>query len=320
MRYKHLLILIVILAIIPMLSLSQDNTLPACSLSDVEFLNEIIIPEFIALIATAPEYHENIDSLLVYANAQLQWRDNTLSLLPLCNLAIEVGRKMDRISSDVVTIYALDIAGVPQADNPYIERVRQALNEFQELTSSPYEITITVTTQSNMAETYYVTANGAVNIRSCASTDCGVVTTANRGDALAVVSLLNNWYELQLDNGDTGYIADFLIGINPPSTQPTAVPVQSTAIPQSNDSQSVVQPTAIPAQPTAVPVQPTAVPVSTVAVQSEAQPPSDGQICGGATTCGAMSSCEQAYACLRAGRSSLDRDKDGIPCESICGG
>lgn len=50
------------------------------------------------------------------------------------------------------------------------------------------------------------------------------------------------------------------------------------------------------------------------------QPPSGGVSCGGATTCGQMSSCEQAYACLREGRSSLDRDKDGIPCESLCGG
>ncbi len=49
-------------------------------------------------------------------------------------------------------------------------------------------------------------------------------------------------------------------------------------------------------------------------------PASSGASCGGATTCGQMNSCEQAYACLYAGNSRLDRDKDGVPCESICPG
>jgi len=36
--------------------------------------------------------------------------------------------------------------------------------------------------------------------------------------------------------------------------------------------------------------------------------------------CSDLSTCEQAMACLAAGNESLDRDKDGIPCESLCGG
>lgn len=36
-------------------------------------------------------------------------------------------------------------------------------------------------------------------------------------------------------------------------------------------------------------------------------------------TCGQMNSCEEAYFHLeKCGVSRLDRDKDGIPCESIC--
>lgn len=37
-------------------------------------------------------------------------------------------------------------------------------------------------------------------------------------------------------------------------------------------------------------------------------------------TCTKMTSCEQAYACLRRGNKRLDRDKDGVPCETICPG
>lgn len=41
--------------------------------------------------------------------------------------------------------------------------------------------------------------------------------------------------------------------------------------------------------------------------------------CGAKTTCGQMSSCDEAYFYLRkCGVKSLDRDKDGIPCENIC--
>ena len=46
----------------------------------------------------------------------------------------------------------------------------------------------------------------------------------------------------------------------------------------------------------------------------------DVQLCGTARLCTQMSSCEQAKACLRLGRRALDRDRDGIPCENICGG
>lgn len=47
---------------------------------------------------------------------------------------------------------------------------------------------------------------------------------------------------------------------------------------------------------------------------------------GGATCprydakCTELSTCEQAMACLAQGNESLDRDRDGIPCESLCAG
>lgn len=63
--------------------------------------------------------------------------------------------------------------------------------------------------------------------------------------------------------------------------------------------------------PTRARVMPTARPT--------AKSQSSGVSCGGASTCGEMASCQQAYACLRAGNERLDRDGDGVPCESICG-
>lgn len=37
-------------------------------------------------------------------------------------------------------------------------------------------------------------------------------------------------------------------------------------------------------------------------------------------TCGQMKSCAQAREALKCGNTRLDRDHDGIPCESLCGG
>jgi hypothetical protein len=48
--------------------------------------------------------------------------------------------------------------------------------------------------------------------------------------------------------------------------------------------------------------------------------PASSNSCGQRKTCGEMSNCREAmYRLNTCGNSRLDRDKDGIPCESICG-
>jgi len=38
-----------------------------------------------------------------------------------------------------------------------------------------------------------------------------------------------------------------------------------------------------------------------------------------AQNCSSFQTCAQAVASYKSGNTKLDRDKDGIPCESICG-
>ena len=38
-----------------------------------------------------------------------------------------------------------------------------------------------------------------------------------------------------------------------------------------------------------------------------------------AQSCSSFQSCAQAVASYRSGNTKLDRDKDGIPCEKLCG-
>ncbi|MEO8420110.1 MAG: excalibur calcium-binding domain-containing protein [Hyphomicrobium sp.] len=51
-------------------------------------------------------------------------------------------------------------------------------------------------------------------------------------------------------------------------------------------------------------------------------PPAQSNLqCGGKRKCGQMASCEEARFYLSScGVRSLDRDGDGVPCESLCGG
>ncbi len=137
---------------------------------------------------------------------------------------------------------------------------------------------------------YYTLAQA--NVRKCPQTSCDIDTQLSGGSEVLVITQVdgdtvsgsNKWYQTTL-----GYIHSSLISDSPPivvATQPTNFTSQQSAPP------------------------PTTAPIS----------PSTGVSCNGATACTQMQSCEQAYACLQAGDSGLDRDGDGVPCESICPG
>ncbi|MCY4537059.1 MAG: SH3 domain-containing protein [Chloroflexi bacterium] len=69
---------------------------------------------------------------------------------------------------------------------------------------------------ANAAKTYYVTANPYANVRSCASTNCDIVATAENGEALTVIDDSQDWYEIRLENGETAFIAGFLMSKTKP--------------------------------------------------------------------------------------------------------
>lgn len=170
-------------------------------------------------------------------------------------------------------------------------------------------------------KTYYVNSNSAVNVRDCASTDCAIAGTFNHGDKLDVIDDSGDWYEIELQNGSSAFIAEFLTSKTKPSALPTSAPIRATAIPQQIQPTSIpqqAQPTAIPIQPTAVPIQPTQPP----APVSTAVPQPQFTCIGDIYNCGDFSSCNQVMPYFNAcpgDPSGLDRDNDGVPCESLCG-
>ncbi len=127
----------------------------------------------------------------------------------------------------------------------------------------------------------------------------------------------------------------YAVGITNPSTRTENIKEQTTTKAKTIDEENKItstptlaaiktqtptitlKPTKTPtptSKPTAIPVEKTWTPIPTQAPQL-----SEEFTCAGKTTCGEMSSCSEAYFYLNScGVSSLDKDKDGIPCESIC--
>jgi uncharacterized protein YgiM (DUF1202 family) len=189
--------------------------------------------------------------------------------------------------------------------------------------------TRTPTKTPTSSSTMYVNATSNVNVRSCASTSCAVVTTAAPGAAVRILDEEDDWYKVKVGT-KTGYIAAFLLTKTKPSGSSTGS--QSGQAQQSQNQAGSPQATAAPtqrsqpesqngqAQPAVQPTQENVQSQPDQQGQPEPQQQPAGASCNGATTCGQMTSCAQAYACLAAGLSRLDADSDGIPCESICGG
>lgn len=129
-------------------------------------------------------------------------------------------------------------------------------------------------------DTVYVSVRSA-KIRQEATTSAAVMTTARRGTALTNLGSV----EGTRVSGSTDWYhvrtSDGIEGYVHSSLVTTAAPAVSPA----------------PTSPT---------------VRSNSSCPSN-------PTCSSLT-CNQAYACLAAGYGGLDRDKDGVPCESVCPG
>lgn len=92
----------------------------------------------------------------------------------------------------------------------------------------------TVPTQNKSSDlalypTWYVSGAQQVNVRGCGSADCPILTTANYGQALAVVSTQNGWHEIRLPDGTKGYVASYLTSQAVPVAAAPTLPQQAPA-------------------------------------------------------------------------------------------
>lgn len=154
-----------------------------------------------------------------------------------------------------------------------------------------------------------LTARSAVNIRSGPGTGYQILDVLRVGDSAQVVGQNSGWWNIQTD-AITGWVINDprLIDIQGDASEIVEVDAPPTAA-----FISAPKPTSIPAQANDQP-QPTVPP----AKPGPTSAPPAGVTCPGFQyTCDQLT-CAQAYACLKAGNQQLDRNKDGIPCNSKC--
>ena len=166
--------------------------------------------------------------------------------------------------------------------------------------ASPTKQTIPLTRYSQPLRRF---THGTVNVRKGPGTSYDLVGSVSVNAALQVIGKSGDWYLIR-HNGREVFIAGWLTHrsrLVQPSRQQTS----------GSSSQPVVK------QPIQQPVQQ---PVARVQQPAQSEAPAQpAYSCNCSKTCGAMSSCREAYFQLNnCGCRRRDGDNDGVPCESIC--
>ncbi|WP_133366488.1 excalibur calcium-binding domain-containing protein [Qipengyuania sediminis] len=133
------------------------------------------------------------------------------------------------------------------------------------------------------ATTQYAVSSRGVNCRSLPNQNSAKVAVFSDGEALSIAEQKHGWAKVDRSGGDC-WVASRLLSSVPPVK--TTEPVRVYQEPRS---------------------------------YSRRRQFSSSFSCGVKRTCGEMDSCAEAHHYLNVcGRSRLDGDGDGVPCESIC--
>lgn len=193
---------------------APEASLLNCSRLEVLFLYYYLLPKFDAFSQAALAL-QTPAGLPVLVGRSQDLRDLLWLELPRCAEALEVGLVMRRIAADLVALISLEAAGLPAIDIPYLNGVAADLNW---LAARLTELTGDLGSTVRAGTRYTIIAERGANIRSCASTDCPIVATALAGDMVYAADDSGAWYQLNLPDNQTGYIASFLVSGSPPQS------------------------------------------------------------------------------------------------------
>lgn len=191
----------------------EDGSLEACSEAELAEMNLVAWDFSESLIGPALKIETN-QQLIEYGKVHVEWRERFWDKLPACLESVKLGVLMGEMATEFVPAVALHLSGIETDDNPYM---LTALAHFAAFVDETIMKVIADEAES-AARTYYVNANPYANLRSCAATSCDIVGTARHGEAIAVIDDSGEWYEIQLENGESAFIAGFLASENPPDS------------------------------------------------------------------------------------------------------
>lgn len=97
----------------------QDNSLPPCSVSQLEE-GEALLAEFDSLVFQAASV-ETINDLLDSGAAQLAWREATWQGVTYCSELFELALLINQVTESMLSGRLLGSAGVEEDANPYVE-------------------------------------------------------------------------------------------------------------------------------------------------------------------------------------------------------
>lgn len=192
---------------------AEDGALEACTAFELASMNAVASHFSESLVGPALKV-ETSDQLIAYGNLHVDWREGLWGRLPACLEAVKLGVLMGEMASEFTPAFALRLSGFETDDNPYMLRALSLFGAFVDET-----IMKLISDEKGNAETsYYVTANPYANIRSCAATSCEIVASAKRGDRITVIDDSGEWFEIELENGESVFIAGFLTSKKPPDS------------------------------------------------------------------------------------------------------
>ena len=189
---------------------APEKRLPSCSSEELDGLSESIVG-FSELMYLS-QLVETDAQLSTQIKALFDWRRQLWNHLPGCAQAFEIGALMIQSFGDAISYLALAFADVPNQSNPYPRQIAASAEEMSRLQVEMSNMPSSDESEAAPAGlTYFVSANPYANIRACASTNCAIVASAQNGEALTVTDDSKDWYEIRLENGETAYIAGFLM-------------------------------------------------------------------------------------------------------------
>ena len=187
---------------------AQSQDAP-CRLADMRYFSVYIAPAFHSLMRSALAVSDS-DSQARFQAESASFRALLWEHAPPCEETAALSLSMRRVAADFDAMLALEAAGLPAVNIPYLLALPPDLADLARQLAE-----MNAAFGFGESTTWFVDVQGYANVRSCGSTSCGVVSVVAGGDPLDVLDDSGEWFQVRLPSGGEGYIAAFLVSATP---------------------------------------------------------------------------------------------------------